>query len=141
MQRPREGNLSTKRWTDKVFTGDSITTTARQSYAVRQRDVELGVKSKGRERTFDHRTVTERLFPQKTIKVNDPTNLEDKVDLTRVRDARRALRRRYSARNNIDAIFDKYDNGKKGFIDAHDISRQAKHLGLGISEDECQVLI
>ena len=99
------------------------------------------MKSKGRERTFDHRTVTERLFPQKTIKVNDPTNLEDKVDLTRVRDARRALRRRYSARNNIDAIFDKYDNGKKGFIDAHDISRQAKHLGLGISKDECQVLI
>ena len=139
----REGHLNSIRWSDKVFTGDTVNTTARVSYDVRKRDVEESHKraKSHRQRTFDHKTVTDRLFPQKVIKENDPNTLEDKVDLGRVRDARRALRRRYAARNNIDAIFEKYDAGAKGFIDAHDLARQAKQIGLGISTDEAQVLI
>ena len=135
--------MTSIRWSDKVFTGDTVNTTARVSYDVRKRDVEESQKraKSHRQRTFDHKTVTDRLFPQKVIKVDDPNTLEDKVDLGRVRDARRALRRRYAARNNIDAIFEKYDAGAKGFIDAHDLARQAKQIGLGISTDEAQVLI
>ena len=124
MENPREGALTQIRWSDKIFTGDTVNTTARLSYDVRQKDVEASQKSKSqRHRTFDHKTVTDRLFPQKTIKEDDPNTLENKVDLGRVRDARRALRRRYAARNNIDAIFEKYDYGAKGFIDAHDLAR------------------
>jgi Ca2+-binding EF-hand superfamily protein len=48
-------------------------------------------------------------------------NLNEKVDLTRVRDARRAFRRKYAARNNVDKIFDKYDVGQKGYITADDL--------------------
>lgn len=95
----------------------------------------------GRQLSVDHRKVTERLFPKKTIKADDPNSLEGKVDLARVRDARRALRRKYAVRNNVDAIFSKYDGGKKGYIDMYDLIRQTKHIGLGVSEDEALVLI
>ena len=143
MSRGKEASLQNMRWSDRIFTGDTVKATANQALLARQRDYDAASKSetKGRRRTVDHRHVTERLFPAKQIKESDPTNLEDQVDLTRVRDARRALRRKYAARNNIDPIFDKYDAGAKGFIDAHDLLKQAKQIGVGISLDEAQVLI
>lgn len=142
LDRKREGALTQIRWSDKIFTGDTVGTTARLSYDVRKKDIEATKSQRmNRFRSFDHKTVTDRLYPQKTIKEDDPNTLENKVDLGRVRDARRALRRRYAARNNIDAIFEKYDIGGKGFIDAYDLSRQAKQVGLGITADEAQVLI
>ena len=53
-----------------------------------------------------------------------------------MKDARKALRRKYADRNTIDKIFDKYDNGCKGYIDVVDILNQARLIGLGISLEE-----
>lgn len=53
--------------------------------------------------------------------IDNRDTLENKVDLIRVRDARKALRRNYVDRNTIDKIFKKYDNGCKGYIDVFDI--------------------
>jgi hypothetical protein len=45
------------------------------------------------------------LFTKKPVIIDNKDNLEDKVDLVRVRDARKALRRKYIDRNTIDKIF------------------------------------
>jgi hypothetical protein len=66
------------------------------------------------------------LFSKKPLVVDNKDNLENKVDLVRVRDARKALRRKYADRNTIDKIFEKYDNGNKGYIDVVDILNQAR---------------
>ena len=70
--------------------------------------------------------MTDRLYPKRLPKDQSEDTLAGRVDLTRVRDARRAFRRKYAVRNNIDKIFDKYDVGAKGFITADDLYCQAK---------------
>ena len=52
---------------------------------------------------------------------NIKQSLEDNIDMERIKAARKALRRKYAARNTIDKIFQKYDAGQKGFIDAQDL--------------------
>ena len=42
----------------------------------------------------------------------------DKVNMTAVRDTRRALRRKYASRTNIDRIFNQWDKDGKGDISA-----------------------
>jgi Ca2+-binding EF-hand superfamily protein len=41
--------------------------------------------------------------------------------LLRVKDARKAFRRRYASRLNVEKIFDQFDKDKKGYIDAYDM--------------------
>jgi hypothetical protein len=45
------------------------------------------------------------LFSKKPLVIDNKDNLDNKVDLVRVKDARRALRRKYADRNTIDKIF------------------------------------
>lgn len=44
--------------------------------------------------------------------------LEEAVDLNQVRDIRRALRRKYASRSNLDRIFNQWDSENKGTISA-----------------------
>ena len=67
--------------------------------------------------------------------------LADTVDILRVKDARKGFRRKYADRNTIDKIFARYDTGAKGFIDAGDIYKQGKAIGVTITLDEAQVLV
>ena len=67
--------------------------------------------------------------------------MEDKIDLFRIKDARKAFRRRYASRTNAETIFNDCDGGRKGYLDAHDIHKQASKIGIGISLDEAQVLL
>lgn len=139
----REGQLENTRWSDKLFTGDSVKNIAVKTHAARDKDIEVNESpgKKGRKRTVDEMVAT-RLFP----KLTDPNKphegtLHNKIDLLRVQDARRAFRRKYADRNTIDKIFDRYDRGSKGFIDAKDLTKQANAIGIGITLDEAQVLI
>jgi len=52
-------------------------------------------------------------------------NLQGQIDLERVRYAKRAFRRRYAARTNLDKLFTQYDKENKGFVDARDLHVQA----------------
>ena len=58
-----------------------------------------------------------------------------------MRDARKAFRRRYASRTNLDKIFSQYDAENKGFVTAHDIHKQGTKIGLGLSLDEAQCLV
>lgn len=66
--------------------------------------------------------VGSRLFPKLTDQ-NKPfeATLHNKIDLLRINDARKAFRRKYADRNSIDKIFDRYDHGAKGYMDAKDL--------------------
>lgn len=59
----------------------------------------------------------------------------------RVKDIRKAFRRRYASRTNIQKIFEEYDHQGKGYINAYDLIKQAERLGLGVSINEAQTLI
>lgn len=67
--------------------------------------------------------------------------LEGKVDLMKVRDIRRALRRRYATRNNFQKIFSQWDASSKGFINYSDIHQMMNKMGLKVNPEEAQVLL
>ena len=67
--------------------------------------------------------------------------LEGKVDLTKVKDIRRALRRRYATRTNFQKIFTQWDAESKGMINVSDIHRMMNKMGLKVNLDEAQVLL
>ena len=62
--------------------------------------------------------------------------LEGKVDLTKVKDIRRALRRRYATRSNFQKIFTQWDTESKGHINVNDIHRMMNKMGLKVNIDE-----
>ena len=68
-------------------------------------------------------------------------SLHGKVDLIRVKDARKAFRRRYASRINAEKIFNQFDKDGKGHVDAFDIQEQAKTINVTISLDEAQVIL
>lgn len=123
MSNQREAQLENVRWSDKLFTGDSVKEVGIQAHQARQRDIDVVEKNfkLGRKRTVDLQ-ISNRLFP----KLKDPNkpfegSLHNKIDLLRINDARRAFRQKYADRNTIEKIFDRYDAGKKGYLDAKDI--------------------
>ena len=143
MAKPRATQLEDEKWTDKVFTGDSHKNVAALTFHARQREMEtMNDRYKGRQTTVDP-TIEEKLFNRvKPWNVKQKTDtLEDKIDLYRVKDARKAFRRRYASRTNAETIFNDCDGGRKGYLDAHDIHKQAGKIGIGISLDEAQVLL
>ena len=48
------------------------------------------------------------------VNIENHQTLEGKIDLTKVRDIRRALRRRYASRKNYQSIFKAWDKKKNG---------------------------
>jgi len=125
----KETNLEEPKWTDNVFTGDNAKNAAALTFYAREREQKQNGDKKGRKTTVDE-TVGERLFrssikeaAQKAIKPKH--NLLGKINLTRVNDIRRTMRIRYASRTNIDKLFQNYDTGNKGFVDAKDIHAQS----------------
>ena len=59
----------------------------------------------------------------KSLNTNRGNNLIGKIDEFRVKDARKAFRRRYASRTNLDKIFSQYDAENKGFVTAHDLHK------------------
>lgn len=141
----RATELEENKWTDKVFTGDNCKTTAELTFHARQRELQNNDVLAARKKTVDP-TVGERLFRttmrQAAREALRPKNsLEGKVDLTHVRDIRRALRMRYASRTNIEKLFRQYDSEDKGFVSATDIAAMSAYLGIKITGDQAQVLV
>ena len=62
--------------------------------------------------------------------------LKDKVDLDKVKEVRRALRRRYANRRNLAKIFRSWDQEGKGFLTIDNIHSMVNKLGLHINLNE-----
>lgn len=67
--------------------------------------------------------------------------LEGKVDLQKVKDIRRALRRRYATRTNFQKIFSQWDADSKGFIETKDVFQMMNKMGLKVNMEEAQILL
>lgn len=143
---PKMTHLEDVKWTDKVYTGDSDKNTAALNFFARQREMETkNDRYKGRQTTVDP-TVTERLFRNEYKKgllarQRDPSTLEDKVSFVKVKDARKAFRRRYASRTNIEQLFSQYDADSKGYVNAYDLLAQGQKIGLGLSLNESLALV
>ena len=67
--------------------------------------------------------------------------LDGKVDLKKVRELRRAIRRRYANRKNIQKIFTQWDRENKGFVSIKNMHDMLQDLGHKINFDEARVLL
>jgi len=67
--------------------------------------------------------------------------LKNNVNLEKVREAKRVLRRKYANRINMHRIYSAWDYEKKGRISAENFFTMAKKLGLNLNYDEARVLI
>lgn len=67
--------------------------------------------------------------------------LEGKVDITKVKEIRRAIRRRYANRKNFQKIFTLWDEEGNGKLSVGNVFAMIKKLGLNINLDEARVLV
>lgn len=98
----RHAELQVDKWTDKVFIGDNVNTTAHLSQSAAKRSDAL-MKSKA---NLIESAQTDAETPSPQTKTQ---SLASCVDLIAVNDIRKALRRKYASRSNIDRIFAQWD--------------------------------
>lgn len=67
--------------------------------------------------------------------------LKDKVDLQKVREVKRAIRRRYANQKNLLKVFKRWDADNAGRISVKNVYDMVKRLGLKINFDEARVLV
>ena len=67
--------------------------------------------------------------------------LEGKVDLEKVKEIRRAIRRRYANRRNLQKIFNMWDEENKGNVSILNAYNMIKKLNIHINFNEAQALI
>ena len=164
----KETELEQPYWTDNVFTGDNVAANAYLSKQVRERNETYGTDSKKHK---DHdQTLKSGSLPVQTGKSsasqkelglknyrehlnadadqetqlvhlkNTVTN-DGQVDLAKVQDIIRALRRRYSTRSNVMHIFKDWDARGKGYLHGEDIQTMLDKMGLKVNKDEAQMML
>mmetsp|Transcript_32344 Transcript_32344/g.55993 ORF Transcript_32344/g.55993 Transcript_32344/m.55993 type:complete len:753 (-) Transcript_32344:1174-3432(-) len=67
--------------------------------------------------------------------------LEGKVDLKKIVDIRRSIRRRYANRTDMSKIFNAWDLGSLGVIRSEDVYEMVNRLGIQLNMDEAKVLL
>ena len=67
--------------------------------------------------------------------------MEGKVDIEKVRDIRRAIRRRYANRKNFQKIFNLWDEDSNGAVSVKNLYNMIHRLGININIDEARVLL
>ena len=63
------------------------------------------------------------------------------MNLEKVREARRVLRRRYASRKNLFSIYNAWDEDHTGAITIENVYNMAKKMGLNLNVDESRVLL
>lgn len=67
--------------------------------------------------------------------------LEGKVNLEKIKEVRRAIRRRYANRKNFKKIFSAWDEDSQGSLSIKNVYNMVKKMGLNINAYEAQVLV
>ena len=67
--------------------------------------------------------------------------LEGKVNIDKVREIRRLIRRRYANRKHIKKIFKLWDLENKGYISIKNVMEMSNRMGLKVNFNEARVLI
>ncbi|KAL4473602.1 hypothetical protein ABPG74_022466 [Tetrahymena malaccensis] len=142
---PRFGQLEEPELRKRVFTGDSNT----------QYDIKLLPRVKKQYTKIDKKEQRDKLIATKHdqhataiaetqlvgLEQYNKQTLEGKVDLDKVKEIRRAIRRRYANRKNFQKIFNAWDDNCTGAIDPKNAFDMIKSMGININFDEARVLI
>lgn len=67
--------------------------------------------------------------------------LEGQVDLEKVKEIRRAIRRKYGARGNLQKIFNLWDADHKGAVSVQNILDMIRRFGINMNLNEARVLV
>ncbi len=67
--------------------------------------------------------------------------LGEEIDLKKIREVKRAIRRRYANQRNFQKIFNLWDEDHEGQLSAKNISNMLSKMGLKLNESEAQALI
>lgn len=62
------------------------------------------------------------------------------IDIKSLRDIRKAIRRKYASRSNIERIFNQWDKDQKGYITIQDIFYAMNKLGIKTTLNEAKAL-
>ena len=137
-------HLEEPKWTDKIFTGDNATTTAKMAAEVEKRDIAANPnKPRGLSenvRNGPAQRLEETIRRRQEEAANEPLTLEKTVDKKQLGDIRRALRRKYASRTNLHRIFNQWDRGNKGGISAQDLFYGLNKIGLTTTLDQATAL-
>jgi len=126
----RHDELQREAWTDKVFVGDNIAFTAREAQSAAARNDALGKNTRD----------VEGADKEDKKEVPSTTLATAGVELVMVKDIRRALRRKYASRSNIDRIFQQWDKNQSGAITAEDLCSGLNKIGIRASLEEAMAL-
>lgn len=142
----KEAELEGDTWTNKVFTGDNPNATAKQAKDARKRDEVFRQDTKKQPESSHKTNAKEGLnadVEQETqlVSMKVGATQDHFVDLNKIRDLRRALRRRYANRTNFQKIFSQWDRNNKGEIDAGDIKHMCGKMGLTVNDQEARLLL
>jgi hypothetical protein len=138
----RTKELEKEEWTDKVFTGDNVAVTAQMTADASKRDQNM---SKMKTRDFQERfgngvkhkfSQLANLLAQERAK----NTLAHKVDSHHLQDIRRALRRKYASRTNLERIFHQWDKDHKGDLTVEDLFLGLNKIGITTSLDQATAL-
>lgn len=75
------------------------------------------------------------------VRLDHRKTLEGKVNLKKVRDIRRAIRRRYANRKHASKLFQAWDRKHNRKIDEEDIMEMVNKIGIRINKNEAKVLL
>lgn len=75
------------------------------------------------------------------ITIKAPETKDDQIDLGKLRDIRRTLRRRYSNRGNFAKIFRDWDKARDGLISLTDLQSMLNNMGISVNINEAKALI
>ena len=75
------------------------------------------------------------------VKINAKQTLADKIDMSKIKEIRLALRRRYASRTDLRKIFKEWDFNGSGEISMFDAKRMINLLGIPINYNETLALI
>lgn len=75
------------------------------------------------------------------VHIEHHSTLEGKVDLKKVADIRRTIRRRYANRNDFRKIFNQWDENSIGVLTAEDIHKMVNRIGIPVNINEAKVLV
>lgn len=87
---------------------------------------------------IEHKKATQET---QLVHVTTKNTLAGKVDLKKVADIRRTIRRRYAHRSDFRKIFNQWDENSNGMLHPEDVHRMVNRLGIPINYNEARVLV
>ena len=75
------------------------------------------------------------------VHLENKVTKEGHVNLIKVQELIRAMRRRYSTRNNVSHIFKDWDTSSKGYLEPEDIQSMLTKMGLNVNKKEAGLML